>query len=712
MIAVYHIVVPGLYNGALPTPPRKKSKLEPAEQLLLTSDSVCHAVSSFLQTLSGPTVPASFDVSVAPDGTSAVFCFIPCVLTAMKTNPTLEALHLCSSDVEAACSLPRTIPLTIQGEAITAFRHVVRHAPRGPVPTALHDKKVLVVGAGGIGCELLKVAALRGFRDIVVVDLDTIDATNLNRQFLFSKDDVGQSKAVTARKAVLALFDDVAVPPKIVALQANVKDAEFSVDYFRQFSLVMNGLDNTSARKHVNRLCMQADVPLIESGTMGYNGQVQPIRRGLSECYDCQPKSSEQKTFAVCTIHAHPSTMIHCTHFAKEFYGRLFGDAAGADEMAFVDTIPPSSLATYEGAAALFTLLFHDKVEQLAAMRQHWVVKPPQPLPANQLLVTAAGPGGRTDHHSVLPLSTVAGVFVDGVMRCARRGRVPFKKDDTLATVVVAAVANLRAACFHIPCQSISDVVTIAGSIVPAIATTNAIIAASVVAQAGAILSGSAPSFVYVRKAPQVRRKLIAGMSGDYVREKLIVHSNPPSAPNPSCVVCSQANPTLGVRLNVDLHTLGSLVEYVLRKQMAMTAPFVNLGSSVLWEDEEMEGLRDAPLRRWIAGDAPTEFVVGCMNQSVEWSMTIAHSPAYLDAAHFALNGTDSASADEMEALRRFSQAARNGGIPINAVVADSAVSASSDDVQIYHPARSHLHGLGDARVATDDGREEEIVVD
>ncbi len=60
----------------------------------------------------------------------------------------------------------------------------------------------------------------------------------------------------------------------MTSLQANIKDSRFGIDFFRGFGLVLNGLDNIEARRHVNRLCQAAEVPLVESGTEGYVGQV------------------------------------------------------------------------------------------------------------------------------------------------------------------------------------------------------------------------------------------------------------------------------------------------------------------------------------------------------------------------------------------------------------------------------------------------------
>lgn len=130
--------------------------------------------------------------------------------------------------------------------------------------------------------------------------MDTIEVSNLNRQFLFRQAHVGQSKAKVsrhyssifivrwlliefcyvllwfcqvARDAVLKFRPQISITP----YHANVKDPDFNVDFFKQFSVVLNGLDNLDARRHVNRLCLAADVPLVESGTTGFLGQVTAV---------------------------------------------------------------------------------------------------------------------------------------------------------------------------------------------------------------------------------------------------------------------------------------------------------------------------------------------------------------------------------------------------------------------------------------------------
>jgi ubiquitin-like 1-activating enzyme E1 B len=72
----------------------------------------------------------------------------------------------------------------------------------------------------------------------------------------------------------------------------------------------------------VNKMCLAADVPLIESGTTGFNGQVQVIKKGVTACYDCTPKETP-KSFPVCTIRSTPSQPIHCIVWGKSYLLKL-----------------------------------------------------------------------------------------------------------------------------------------------------------------------------------------------------------------------------------------------------------------------------------------------------------------------------------------------------------------------------------------------------
>ena len=182
--------------------------------------------------------------------------------------------------------------------------------------------RILVVGAGGIGCEILKNLVLSGFLSIEVIDLDTIDVSNLNRQFLFRTEHVGQPKALVAAAAVKKFNEDVV----IVAHHGDVKSAEFGITYISSFNIVLNALDNIDARRHVNRLCLAANIPMIDSGTTGYLGQVMPVFKGRTACYECTPKPT-QKVYPICTIRSTPDKPVHCIVWAKELFKLLFGES-------------------------------------------------------------------------------------------------------------------------------------------------------------------------------------------------------------------------------------------------------------------------------------------------------------------------------------------------------------------------------------------------
>lgn len=488
----------------------------------------------------------------------------------------------------------------------------------------IKESKVLVVGAGGIGCELLKNLVLSGFSNIELVDLDTIDVSNLNRQFLFQKQHVGKSKAKVARESALKFNPDA----NIVAHHASIISADFGVDYFKKFTLVMNALDNRAARNHVNRMCLASEVPLIESGTAGYEGQVELIKKGVTKCYECDPKPAA-KTYPGCTIRNTPSEPIHCIVWAKHLFNQLFGEI-DADEEVSPDTEDPEAVGTAGAKAAasvssgsaaengsdegkiervstrkwaescnynarkLFQKFFHDDIEYLISMSDLWKKrKAPQPLNWEKLPDAVAGPSKTDDcvglkDQRVWSVAECARVFEESVQILETKFSAASKKDEHLvwdkddkaAMDFVAACANIRAHIFSIPEKSRFDIKSMAGNIVPAIATSNAIVAALVVLYAIKVLEDhiQACQTVYLRKKPNHKGQIV-------VPEKYLTE------PNPKCYVCS-AKPQRTIGLDVTKMKISEFEESVLKATLNMSQMvdvMIESTGSVIISSEEGE---------------------------------------------------------------------------------------------------------------------------
>jgi adenylyltransferase/sulfurtransferase len=142
--------------------------------------------------------------------------------------------------------------------------------------------RVLVIGAGALGNEILKNLALLGFANIIVVDLDSIDASNLSRSILYRAADVGKRKADVAAQATREIFPEAQVHP----ITANVVHG-LGLGMFGWADFVLAGLDNREARLWINRACWKMNKPWIDGAIEGINGVARAFLPGTPPCYEC-----------------------------------------------------------------------------------------------------------------------------------------------------------------------------------------------------------------------------------------------------------------------------------------------------------------------------------------------------------------------------------------------------------------------------------------
>ena len=142
--------------------------------------------------------------------------------------------------------------------------------------------RVLVVGAGALGNEILKNLALLGFRKILVVDLDRIEISNLSRSVLYRESDIGRDKAEAAAAAVRAIYPSA----NVVGLRTNVMH-QLGLGVFDWADIVLGGLDNREARLFLNRSAWKMGKTWIDGAIEGINGVVRVFESGKPACYEC-----------------------------------------------------------------------------------------------------------------------------------------------------------------------------------------------------------------------------------------------------------------------------------------------------------------------------------------------------------------------------------------------------------------------------------------
>ena len=466
------------------------------------------------------------------------------------------------------------------------------------------SKNILMVGAGGIGCELIKTLALTGFRNISIIDLDTIDISNLNRQFLFRKKHVGMSKSQVAKESVEKFAgSSKRAGINIEAYTGNIKEERFGLDFFKKFDIVLNGLDNLEARRHVNRLCLSANVPLVESGTTGYKGQVTVHLRGkYCSCFECAPKPVP-KSFPICTLRDTPSTFVHTIVFATDLlFPRLFGankeDPSDLDEEEARDAFTrKENEAGTAFAKRVFAYVFEKKIKDLLEREDMWANrdKKPEALDSETLLKTKeewSATTGYGDAHRKWTMEEASEIFVRSAGKLFEKGdRISeFDKDDDDAVAFVTATAQLRCANYGIEYMSRFDTKGVAGNIVHAVATTNAIVSGLIVIEALKILN--AQKHLDEKEEGEGKNDRLIKLAnsrytfvGNFNAGRQLLQPLAPDEQNPKCVVCANARAELCC--DISKTTLADVISKVLKKKLNTNEPTVLKGDDMLHEEGE-----------------------------------------------------------------------------------------------------------------------------
>lgn len=187
---------------------------------------------------------------------------------------------------------------------------------------------IFQIGVGALGCEIAKNLALTGVGKIILVDDDTIETSNLSRQMLFWPGDEGRPKAEVAAERLKTFNPYMEVEYYFTKLQ------EIPTPVYEKSDVVIGGLDNIKARLDLNDICLRLKKPLIDSGTLGFEGHVHlvlpegsiPGHEFDTPCLRCLmpvPPADEQ-LIAACTPKGIPKKREHCVLRAEYFFSKEY----------------------------------------------------------------------------------------------------------------------------------------------------------------------------------------------------------------------------------------------------------------------------------------------------------------------------------------------------------------------------------------------------
>ena len=161
-------------------------------------------------------------------------------------------------------------------------RHIILPEVGGKGQAKIANAKVVIIGAGGLGCPVGYYLTAAGVGTIALIDNDTVEMSNLQRQIAHSVHTIGMPKVESAKKTFNALNPDVTIVPlKVRISRDNI------MDLIRDYDIVVDGSDNFPTRYLVNDACVMSGKPLVSGAILRFEGQVTTLVPGKGPCYRC-----------------------------------------------------------------------------------------------------------------------------------------------------------------------------------------------------------------------------------------------------------------------------------------------------------------------------------------------------------------------------------------------------------------------------------------
>jgi len=162
----------------------------------------------------------------------------------------------------------------------------------------IKNAKVLIIGAGGLGCPVLQYLSTAGVGTIGVVDFDTIEIHNLHRQILYTEDQVGFSKASTAKKVLMKLNPLI----NVIAFEEKLTVENASL-LIQDFDIIVDGSDNFKTRYLVNDTCVDLGKTLVYGSILKFEGQIAVFNHnGSKNLRDLFPEMPDPKDVPNCNL--------------------------------------------------------------------------------------------------------------------------------------------------------------------------------------------------------------------------------------------------------------------------------------------------------------------------------------------------------------------------------------------------------------------------